>query len=199
MEKMDCLLIAFFCNVLLMKTIPSLPHKLALLLTMAASSTIALADDAPTLEDGKNRKAINAMQGKPAPRLRLKNWINSNRLSAADLKGKIVLLDFWATWCGPCIRAIPHTNEMAEKYADKGVIIIGVCSPRGGEKMKQTVKDKGIKYPVAIDSNGATMKAFKGNSFPDYFIIDRKGNLRWGDIANSDAEKAIELLLKEDG
>ena len=99
--------------------------------------------------------------------------------------------------CGPCLSAIPHTNEMAKKYADKGVVIIGVCAPNGGEKMAATVKDRGIKYPVALDDGKATFTGFKANSYPDYFIIDRNGNLRWGDIANKDVEKAIEILLKE--
>lgn len=186
-------------NLATMKGISSLSRKLAVWLALAALPTFILAGDAPTLEASKNREAINAMHGKPAPELKLKDWINSKALTNADLKGKIVLLDFWATWCGPCIGAIPHTNEMAEKYADKGVVIIGVCAPRGGEKMAATAKQRGIKYPIALDIDAATMKAFKANSYPDYFIIDRKGNLRWGDVGNRDAEKAIELLLKEDG
>ncbi|MFT4589896.1 MAG: cytochrome c biogenesis protein CcmG/thiol:disulfide interchange protein DsbE [Limisphaerales bacterium] len=182
----------------IMKGISRLYRNLTICLTLAALPTITLADDAPTLESSKNREAIDGMHGKPAPELKLKDWINSKALTNADLKGKIVLLDFWATWCGPCIRAVPHTNEMAEKYAKKGVVIIGVCAPRGGEKMAATAKQHNIKYAIALDIDGATMKAFKANSYPDYFIIDRKGNLRWGDIANRDAEKAIELLLKED-
>lgn len=182
-----------------MKGISSLSCKLSVWLALAALPTLTVAADAPALEGSKNRAAIDGMHGKPAPELKLKDWINSKALTNENLKGKIVLLDFWATWCGPCIRAIPHTNEMAEKYADKGVVIIGVCAPRGGEKMAATAKQKGIKYPIALDIEGATMKAFKANSYPDYFIIDRQGNLRWGDVANKDAEKAIELLLKEDG
>lgn len=152
---------------------------------------------APKLEDGKERAALNAMQGKLAPALTVKGWMNSNPLTLADLKGKIVVLDFWATWCGPCLAAIPHTNELAKKYADKGVVIIGVCAMRGAEKMAATVKSKGIAYPVAADETGATVEAYKVNSFPDYYVIDRKGNLRWADMANKDVEKAIELLLKE--
>lgn len=151
----------------------------------------------PKLEDGKERAALDAMQGKPAPALSVKDWMNSNPLTLADLKGKIVVLDFWATWCGPCLAAIPHTNELAKKYADRGVVIIGVCAMRGAEKMAATVRSKGIAYPVAADETGATVAAYKVNSFPDYYVIDRKGNLRWADISNKDVEKAIELLLKE--
>ncbi|SVC44954.1 uncharacterized protein METZ01_LOCUS297808 [marine metagenome] len=151
--------------------------------------------DAPQLENSKVRELLNEMQGKPAPKLALKGWINAKPMSLEKLKGKIIVLDFWATWCGPCIASIPHTNEMMEQYANKGVVFIGVCAQRGAEKMGDTVKQRGIKYPVAEDAG--TIDAYKANSYPDYYIIDRDGVLRWADIANRDVEKAIKILLKE--
>jgi thiol-disulfide isomerase/thioredoxin len=157
--------------------------------------TANLSAESPRLESGKARDALNAMHGKPAPVLALKGWINSKPLDLNALNGKIVVLDFWATWCGPCISAVPHTNEMKEKYAKKGVVIIGVCNQRGSEKMAATVKAHGIKYPVAVDAG--TNASYKVSSYPDYYLIDRKGILRWADVANSEVEKAIEILLKE--
>ena len=135
-----------------------------------------LTADEPRPENSKVRPQLDAMQGKPAPKLGLEGWINSKPLSLKDLKGKIVVLDFWATWCGPCIRAVPHTNEMMEKYADEDVVFIGVCAKSGSEKMAATVKEHGIKYPVAVDA-GANA-AYRANSFPDYYLIDRSGVLR---------------------
>jgi thiol-disulfide isomerase/thioredoxin len=154
------------------------------------------AADSPKLEENKQRVEINAMQGKTAPALVLKDWLNSKALSPADLHGKIVVLDFWATWCGPCLASVPHNNELASKYAGQGVVFIGVCAPRGVEKMQETVKQHKIEYAVAADDGGATFKAFKADSYPDYYVIDRKGNLLWGDIVNSEIEKAIQLALK---
>jgi cytochrome c biogenesis protein CcmG, thiol:disulfide interchange protein DsbE len=155
------------------------------------------AADAPKLEASKVRVELDAMQGKPAPPLQLSNWINGKAVQLSDLNGKIVVLDFWATWCGPCIKAIPHINELNKKYADKGVVFIGVCAQKGAEKMAETVKKHQIEYPVAADTNGKTVAAYKVTGFPDYYIIDRKGNLRWADFANKDVEKAITILLAE--
>ena len=155
------------------------------------------AGEGPQLEANKQRAELDAMHGKPAPALAVKEWINSKPLTLADLKGKIVVLDFWATWCGPCLAAVPHTNELMKKYAGKGVVFIGVCAQSGGEKMAETVKSKGIEYPVALDAESLTGKAYMNDSYPDYYIIDRKGNLRWADLVNGDLEKGIEALLKE--
>lgn len=147
--------------------------------------------------DGDRREMLNTMHGKPAPALTVENWMNSSELSADDLKGKIVVLDFWATWCGPCIASIPKNNAIAEKYADKGVVFIGVCHPRGVEKMSETASEHGITYPIAADPSGSTNEAFKVNSYPDYYIIDRQGNVVVADAKNNAVEAILEELLKQ--
>ena len=155
----------------------------------------SIAGDKPRLEANKQRAEVDAMQGKPAPPLKLNYWMNTKPLKPEDLKGKIVVVDFWATWCGPCLKSVPHNNALAKKYADKGVIFLGVCATKGGEKMPATVKQHRIAYPTAVDINGATFAAFKADGYPDYYIIDRDGTLLWGDIVNSDIDKAIELAV----
>jgi thiol-disulfide isomerase/thioredoxin len=168
---------------------------------IAAPIHTALAADAagPKLESNKNRTALDAMHGQPAPELAVKDWINSKPVKLADLKGKIVVVDFWATWCGPCLASVPHMNELQKKYADQGVVFVAVCAVNGGEKMAATVNKHDMQYPVALDTGakGNTFAAYKADSYPDYFIIDRKGNLRWGDVTNADVEKAIRLLIEE--
>ncbi len=118
--------------------------------------------------------------------------------SLAELRGKIVVLDFWATWCGPCIASIPKLNALAEKYADKGVVIIGVCHPEGGEKMLDTAKAHKIAYPICLDGRGEANAAYSVNGYPDFYIIDREGRLRGADVINARIEDAIEHLLAED-
>ncbi len=158
--------------------------------------TLALKDE--WLEgDGERREMLNAMHSKPAPALVVENWMNSTELTMDDLKGKIVVLDFWATWCGPCIASIPKNNAIAEKFADQGVVFIGVCHPRGVEKMAETASEHGIKFPIAADTSGDTNKAYHVNGYPDYYIIDRQGNLFVADARNSSVEDILTEMVKQ--
>ena len=159
--------------------------------------------DASLLEGGAERRAALArFDACPeAPALAVGDWLNAKDLpkdpSLASLEGKIVVLDFWATWCGPCLAAVPKMNELARKYADKGVVLIGVCHRQGGEKMAATVKERGISYPVCVDRDGKTNEAYTVDSYPDYYLIDRQGRLRGADVSTAGLEKAIEALLAE--
>ncbi len=159
--------------------------------------------DASFLEgDATRRAALARFDGCPAaPALSVNGWMNDGALDGADslegLEGKIVILDFWATWCGPCLASVPKMNELARKYADKGVVLVGVCHQKGAEKMAATVKDRGIEYPVCIDATGRTNQAYVVDSYPDYYLVDRQGRLRGADVSTAGLEKAIEALLAE--
>jgi thiol-disulfide isomerase/thioredoxin len=148
--------------------------------------------------DAKHRSQLDSLQGKRPPALVVKDWTNGKTVSLDAMKGKVVMLDFWATWCGPCMASVPHTNELMEKYADKGLVVIGVCATNGAEKMAETVTSKGIRYTVAADVESKTNKAYGVDGFPDYYFIDRAGNLRLADCKNSAVEEAIKALLEEE-
>ncbi|MFM1822658.1 MAG: Thiol-disulfide oxidoreductase ResA [Planctomycetota bacterium] len=159
--------------------------------------------DASFLEGNAERRAALARFDRcpEAPALAVSGWMNDAALDGADslagLEGKIVVLDFWATWCGPCLAAVPKMNDLAKKYADKGVVLVGVCHQKGAEKMAATVKDRGIAYPVCIDATGRTNELYSVDSYPDYYLIDRHGRLRGADVSSAGLEKAIEALLAE--
>lgn len=172
--------------------------KLIVLAIFSLFCTIsAYSADEPRLEENEQRAALNKIQGKPAPPILLTNWINSKPLKLDELKGKVVVLEFWATWCPSCIAMIPHHNELAKKYADHGLVFIGICDEDQAEKMPALAKKTGIQYPIAVDIGNATSHTYKCDSTPDFYLIDRKGILRWPDIETEDVEKGIELLLKE--
>jgi len=94
---------------------------------------------------------------------------------------------------------VPKLRELAERYEDQGLVLIGVHTTRGGEDMADYVADSGIDYPVAIDVDSQTTSAFAVDSYPDYYLIDRAGNLRVADLANGDLERALGVLLAEQG
>ncbi|MEM1156807.1 MAG: redoxin domain-containing protein [Verrucomicrobiota bacterium] len=145
----------------------------------------------------EQRERLEKLQGSSdPPKWDLDDWENSEELTLENTKGKIVVLDFWATWCGPCLAAIPKTNKLMQKYQND-VIIIGVCHPRGSEKMEEVVESKGIKFPVAIDDRGRTAERYEVNGYPDYFVFDRDGTLVVADCSNSQVEAVIKKLLKQ--
>lgn len=175
------------------------PHWLALLALLCVFTARAseFPDSWTWDDDAKMRREHKALEGKPMPPLTLTGWVNGE-IKPADMKGKVVLVDFYATWCGPCMAAIPHNNELLKSYKDKGLVIVGVCtSKRGQEKMEQTVKDKGIEYPTARDPDLKSEKAWAVHYYPTYAVVDRKGIVRIIGLQPDNVEKVVKKLLEE--
>lgn len=172
----------------------------ALSFLLVLANTLAAAefpDEWTWDKDPKVRTEHAALEGKPMPPLDVTGWING-QVNPEQMKGKVVIVDFYATWCGPCMAAIPHNNEMLKKYGPKGLMIVGVCThSRGQEKMPQVVKDKGIEYPTARDPQLKSQKAWGVHYYPTYAIIDRKGVVRAIGIQTHNVEKVVKKLLDE--
>jgi peroxiredoxin len=148
-------------------------------------------------DDDAQRAKHEPLLGKPMPALDLSDWKNKS-LAADDMKGKVLVVHFWPTWCGPCIASIPHNNARAAKYKDKGVLIIGVCtSKQGQEKFEQVVANKGIKYPAARDKDCTSEQAWNVMWYPTYAVVDQKGNVRAIGLKPEHVEDVVDKILSE--
>jgi cytochrome c biogenesis protein CcdA/thiol-disulfide isomerase/thioredoxin len=134
-------------------------------------------------------------------------WLNSEPLTMEQLKGKVVLVDFWTYSCINCIRAIPYVRAWAEKYKDQGLVVIGVHSPEFAfekriDNVKKAAADLNITYPVAVDNDYAIWRAFNNQYWPAHYFIDAKGQIRHHHFGEGDydtSERIIQQLLAEAG
>jgi cytochrome c biogenesis protein CcdA/thiol-disulfide isomerase/thioredoxin len=132
-------------------------------------------------------------------------WLNSPPLTSEQLRGKVVLVDFWTFSCINCIHTVPHVREWAEKYKDQGLVVIGVHAPEFAfekkiDNVKKAVADFGIGYPVAIDNDFKIWRAFDNSYWPAHYFVDAKGQIRYhhfGEGAYDKSEKVIQDLLAE--
>ena len=134
-------------------------------------------------------------------------WINSEPLTVKELRGKVVLVDFWTYTCVNCIRTISYLKEWNEKYADDGLVIVGIHSPefefeKDYANVVQATKDHGVTWAVAQDNDFKTWENYSNRFWPAKYLIDKDGMVRYthfGEGAYDDTEKEIRNLLIEAG
>jgi thiol-disulfide isomerase/thioredoxin len=134
-------------------------------------------------------------------------WLNSAPLTTADLRGKVVLVDFWTYTCINWLRTLGYVRAWFEKYADRGLVVVGVHTPefpfeRDVENVREATKDMAVEYPVVLDSDYAVWRAFSNRYWPAVYIADAVGRIRYhhfGEGAYEECERVIQQLLRETG
>jgi thiol-disulfide isomerase/thioredoxin len=119
-----------------------------------------------------------------APELAPGEWINSGPLKLKDLRGHVVLVEFWTFGCINCRNTLPFVKSWHDRYGDKGLTIIGVHSPEFAEErdvdnLRREVVSLGIHYPVITDNDYQTWNAYKVEAWPTTFLVDKQGRIRW--------------------
>ena len=132
-------------------------------------------------------------------------WLNSSPLSFRQLRGRVVLVDFWDYTCVNCIRTLPYVQAWHERYHDLGVTVIGVHTPeftfaQYESNVERGIREFGLTYPIVIDSNREIWKSFANRYWPTKYLLDKDGYLRYGHFGEggyAECEQAIQELLRE--
>lgn len=138
---------------------------------------------------------------------RATEWLNSPLLTAAGLRGKVVLVEFWTYTCINWLRVQPYVRAWAEKYRDQGLVVIGVHAPefafeKNLDNVRRMVKDLNVSYPVAVDNDHTIWRAFDNHYWPALYFIDAQGRIRhhkFGEGDYQESERVIQELLADAG
>lgn len=187
------------------------PFVTLVVIVFVAAAIIFIEMQKQNVNFANNPPINSAMEGKSskyhiAPDFfGIEKWINSEPLKMEQLKGKVVLVDFWTYTCINCIRTLPYLKDWDAKYRDKGLVIVGVHTPefefeKKYDNVLKAVNDYQIKYPVAQDNNYATWTVYQNRYWPHEFLIDIDGYIRHDHIGEGnydETEMMIQELLKE--
>jgi thiol-disulfide isomerase/thioredoxin len=154
--------------------------------------------------------ALDGLEAGAPPEIKVSEWIDQPPVRLADLKGKVVLLDFWATWCGPCRYTIPKINALYRKYKERGLVVLGLTEFEGeadGREMtraeetaflRRFKRTQSIGYGFAVEEGKENARAYGVHSIPTAVLIDRRGRVRFLTISASDFEAdALAAMVKK--
>jgi thiol-disulfide isomerase/thioredoxin len=150
---------------------------------------------------------VNAGVGMKAPDIASQTWLNSAPIHLSDLKGKVVMVEFWTFGCYNCRNVEPHVKEWHRKYAGQGFVVIGVHSPEFTyehdlEQVTRYLREHDIRFPVSIDNDFSTWNRYGNRYWPAMYLIDKQGVIRYvrvGEGGYQEIERLIQALLAEKG
>jgi thiol-disulfide isomerase/thioredoxin len=165
-------------------------------LLLAPLALVALCGWWPTAYGGGNM---------PAPEITGQTWINAAATRLAELRGKVILVEFWTFGCFNCRNVEPHVKAWHQKYAEQGLVVIGVHTPetdfeRYSKNVEHYVREEHIPYTVVTDNDFATWNRYGNKAWPTVHLIDKQGFIRYthiGEGSYSQTEQQIQALLAE--
>jgi thiol-disulfide isomerase/thioredoxin len=168
---------------------------------LATTALPALSGEAP--RDTNAPFAVAAVQGTAPNFTGINKWFNSAPLNMADLRGKVVLVDFWTYGCVNCVNTLPHVTALYEKYKDRGLVVVGVHTPefpfeRSASNVQAAMKRHGITYPVAQDNDSQTWNVWRNQYWPAQYIVDQSGKIVFqhaGEGQYEEIERTVARLL----
>lgn len=146
-----------------------------------------------------SREDTKSLEGQPAPDFTLTD-MEGNSVSLSNLKGKVVFLDFWSTWCPPCRESLPHTQSLSqhEKAKSGELVVLAINAREEADKVKQFMQEKGFSFRVLMDKDGAVLDKYKVQGIPTFVLIDREGKVAWVQVGfGSGTEKLMEEAVNK--
>lgn len=150
--------------------------------------------------DDERWAKIQSQVGKVAPSFSVGSWQSLDEdMKGGDIRsmrGEIVVIDFWGTWCPPCRAAMPKNSELARQYADKDVRFVGICNTRGSDKMMETAEAHDGVFAMAADIDDKTKEAYGVQWWPYYVVVDRDGIIRAAGLRSNSIATVLDRMLE---